>query len=195
MIPCAILSPQSKCITIGSAVFAQVTAECSYTLQWAPLSCNIAPSHGGYGRPSNTWSIGPTRVLNPNNISVGSAIIAGLTSVTDRLCYLVSNNRPHINRPHGVMQSNKWACRKVAYVDFSWAQCHYSSTKVKQVFKQCLLCTNYKTKYIGLLWHNYVMLPKLNPLKMNTTNTCVISDNKIMYREIQKHHFCKHWFV
>jgi len=34
--------------------------------------------------PSNTWFLGPTQVLNPNGISVGSAIIAGLTTVTDR---------------------------------------------------------------------------------------------------------------
>jgi len=31
-----------------------------------------------------TWFIGPTRVLNPNGISIGPAIFAGLTSVTDR---------------------------------------------------------------------------------------------------------------
>ena len=34
--------------------------------------------------PSNTWFLGPTQVLNPNGISVGLAIFAGLTAVTDR---------------------------------------------------------------------------------------------------------------
>jgi len=34
--------------------------------------------------PSNTWSLGPTQVINPNGISIGSAVFAGLTSVTDR---------------------------------------------------------------------------------------------------------------
>jgi len=34
--------------------------------------------------PSNTWFPGPTRVLNPNAISIGSAVFAGLTSVTNR---------------------------------------------------------------------------------------------------------------
>ena len=34
--------------------------------------------------PSNTWSLGPSQVLNPNGISIGSAVFAGLTSVTDR---------------------------------------------------------------------------------------------------------------
>jgi len=38
----------------------------------------------GIWTPSNTWFSGPTRVLNPNGISIGSAVFAGLTSVTDR---------------------------------------------------------------------------------------------------------------
>jgi len=38
----------SRSILIDSAVFAQVTAECPYTLQWDTLSpLKIAPSHGG----------------------------------------------------------------------------------------------------------------------------------------------------
>jgi len=55
-------------ISIGLAVFAQMTTECQYTLQWdAPLPLKIAAFHGGSGRPSNTcaWFPGPTRVLNP----------------------------------------------------------------------------------------------------------------------------------
>jgi len=34
--------------------------------------------------PSNTCFLGPTRVHNPNGISIGSAIFAGHTIVTDR---------------------------------------------------------------------------------------------------------------
>jgi len=34
--------------------------------------------------PSNIWFPGPTRVLNPNGISIGAAVFGGLTSVTDR---------------------------------------------------------------------------------------------------------------
>jgi len=44
--------------------------------------------------PSNTWFLGPSRVLNPNSISISSAVFAGLTNATDRqtlvrvlLCY------------------------------------------------------------------------------------------------------------
>jgi len=34
--------------------------------------------------PPNTWFLGPTRVLDPNGISISSAVFAGLTAVTDR---------------------------------------------------------------------------------------------------------------
>ena len=47
----------------------------------------------------NTCFSGPSRVLNPNGISIGAAVFAGLTSVadrqTDRPRYSVGNNRPH----------------------------------------------------------------------------------------------------
>ena len=72
-------------MSIGSAVFAQMTAECPYTLQWgAPSPLKIAPSHGGPGPQSNIWFLGPSQVLNPNGIWIGAAVFAGLTSETDR---------------------------------------------------------------------------------------------------------------
>jgi len=62
-----------------------MTAESPYTLQWdAPPPLKIAPSHGGIWTPSNTWFLGLTRVLKPNGISIGAAVFAWLTSVTDR---------------------------------------------------------------------------------------------------------------
>jgi len=48
---------------------------------------------GGSEPPCNTWSLGPSEVLNRDGISIGSAVFAGLTSVTDRPRYSVSNNR------------------------------------------------------------------------------------------------------
>jgi len=41
----------------------------------------------------------PTRVLNPNGILIGSAVFAGLISVTDRQTTLfsVGHNRPHLS--------------------------------------------------------------------------------------------------
>jgi len=72
-------------ITIGSAVFTQVTVECSYTLQWdAPFPSKL-PLPRGIWTPSNAWLPGPTRVLNPNGISIGSAVLQGsLLRQTDR---------------------------------------------------------------------------------------------------------------
>jgi len=58
-------------ISIGSAVFAQTTAECPYTLQWAALPPQNCPFPWGCVPPSNTWLLWPTPVLNPNDISIG----------------------------------------------------------------------------------------------------------------------------
>jgi len=49
----------------------------------------ITLSYGASGFPSNTWFLGPTRVHNPNGISIGLAIFAGLIIVAYRL-----TNRP-----------------------------------------------------------------------------------------------------
>ena len=64
-------------ISVGSAVFAQMTAdgaECHYTLQWdAPFPLKIAPSRGEFGPNLIHGSLGP-QVLNPNGISIGPAV-------------------------------------------------------------------------------------------------------------------------
>jgi len=70
--------------SISSAVFAQMTAECPYTLQWfACFPLKIVPSHVGIWTSCNTWFIGPTRVWKANGNLIVSAVFAGLTSVTD----------------------------------------------------------------------------------------------------------------
>jgi len=69
-------------ISIGSAVFAQKSSVIRYLM--ACLSLKIAPSHGGSGSPSNTWFFEHTRVFHPNGISIGSAVFAKLTTVTNR---------------------------------------------------------------------------------------------------------------
>jgi len=69
--------------TASRSVQTFLTAQCPYTLQWdapSPPPSKL-PFPWGSGPPSNTW---PTRVLNPNGISISSAVFAGLTSVTDR---------------------------------------------------------------------------------------------------------------
>jgi len=96
-------TPMANGISIILAVFALMTTECPYTLQWriplpSPQNC---PFLSGSGPLYNTWFPEPTWVLSPNGISIGSAVFAGFTSViywpTDRPCYLVGNNRPHLH--------------------------------------------------------------------------------------------------
>jgi len=61
--------------SIGSAVFAQMTAECLYCLQW--FTCfplKIAHSHVGIWTSCNTWFIEPTRVRNANGNLIVSAV-------------------------------------------------------------------------------------------------------------------------
>jgi len=62
------------------------------------------PIHVGIWTPSNTWFLGLTQIQPPHDISIGSAIFAGLTTVTnrqtdrqtDRPHYSACNNRPHL---------------------------------------------------------------------------------------------------
>ena len=63
-----------------------MTAE--YMSLYFTLGCLFPPQNcsflWGIWTPSNTWYPGPTRGFNPNGISIGSAVFAGLTIVTDR---------------------------------------------------------------------------------------------------------------
>jgi len=71
-------------VSIGSAVFAQFTAESHYTLQQAAprYPIKIAPSYGASEPPCNTWFLRPIKILNANGSSVGLAVFAGLTSAS-----------------------------------------------------------------------------------------------------------------
>jgi len=113
----------SNSISIGSALFAQVTAESPYTLKLAaPFPLKIAPMHGGSGPISNTWFLGPTWVYNPNGMSISSAVFARLTTVTDRPTdrqtdrpyYSICNNRPHIR------STVMWANNTQTHTCASW---------------------------------------------------------------------------
>ena len=64
--------------------FAQIAAESLYFTMGNPFFLEIALSHDGMCASYNAWFLGPTRVLNPNGISIGSSVFAGLTPVTDR---------------------------------------------------------------------------------------------------------------
>jgi len=78
----------ANCTSIGSAIFAQMTAECLHTLQWfACFSLKIAPSHVGTWTSFNTWFIGPTQVRNANGNLIVSAVLQGWQTdkATERL--------------------------------------------------------------------------------------------------------------
>jgi len=83
-IPWAHPNPQPKHHLDRFSRFCTDDHRVSLYFAWdAPFHLKIAASHGGSGPPSNTWFPEPTRVLNPNGISIGSAVFAGLTSETD----------------------------------------------------------------------------------------------------------------
>ena len=88
-------------ISVGSAVFAQMTTECPYTLQWnAPFSpqCCRFPcgdldphlKHGSLGPPESSSS---TQMASR---SVQPFLQSSLLWQTDRPRYSVGNNRPHL---------------------------------------------------------------------------------------------------
>jgi len=60
VLPSAHQNPQPNGKSIGSAVSAQLTAESPYTLQWAPISPKIAPSHGETGPHLTRHFLGPS---------------------------------------------------------------------------------------------------------------------------------------
>ena len=89
MIPWAHPSAQPKLHLDRCSRFCQMTVECPYTLQQdVPSPKKLQLPMVGSGPLSNAWFPGPTRVFNPNGISIGSAIFAGFSSVTDRPRYL-----------------------------------------------------------------------------------------------------------
>ena len=69
-----------------------------YFTMHQPFSLQNCPFRRSRGDldPSNTLFLEPTQVLTPNGISIGSAIFAGLTIVTDRPCYSVCSNWPYL---------------------------------------------------------------------------------------------------
>ena len=87
-------------ITIGSAVFAQVTAVSLYFTMGPPISPQIAPSHGGSGPHLTHNSLGPSEPTNKTawseSLLVQPFYESSLMWHTDRPRYSVGNNRPHL---------------------------------------------------------------------------------------------------
>jgi len=87
MIPTAHPSPQLKRHTYRFSRLCTDDRRVSlYFTMGRPFSPqNLPLPMGGSGPLSNTWFPGPTQVLNLKGSSIGTAVFAGLTSVTDRL--------------------------------------------------------------------------------------------------------------
>ena len=88
-------------ISIGSAVFAQLTAASPYTLQWAaPFPLKIAHVHGGRRPGLIHGCLGPPESTSSTMRPAVQLFSARLTIVTDRQTdrprYSVCNNKPHL---------------------------------------------------------------------------------------------------
>ena len=83
-------------ILIVSAVFAQMTADCPYTLQWnAPFPSKLPLSMGRSGPLSHTWYLGP-REPSTQTASLSGSLMWQVDRQTDRPHHSVGNNRPHL---------------------------------------------------------------------------------------------------
>ena len=115
-------------ISIGSAVFVQLTAGRPHTLQWVTLSPQNCHSYGMIWNPIYTWFLGVTRVLNPNGIWIGWAVFASLTTVTDRQI----DRQTTIYVTIGRIYARGTAMRPVntlAYISHSAPCCHSNETR------------------------------------------------------------------
>ena len=86
----------SNDISISSAVFAQLMAESPYTLQWAAPFPRRPLCMGVPRTPSNACFLGPTRVHNPNGISISSVVFAGFLIVRDRQTDQQTDDTPQL---------------------------------------------------------------------------------------------------
>ena len=103
MLPWAHPSPNPKrhvYISIGSGVFAHLAGECPYTLQWVAFPPQNCPFSWGIWTPSKsdrpTWFPELTRVLNSNDISIGSAVLHS------SLLYMTDTPTNHATRPETI---------------------------------------------------------------------------------------------
>jgi len=109
--PTRIVNPNG--ISIGSAIFAQLIAECPYTLQLAASSpLKIALPVVGYRPPFNTWFLGPTHVLSQTAFDQLSRFCRAhycdrpTDKRTDRPRYSVGNNKPIYVRSTAMWPNN-----------------------------------------------------------------------------------------
>jgi len=70
---------------ISSAVFTQLTVERPYIYltNGRPFLSKLSLPVGDLNPQSNTWFLDATRVVNPNGITIGSAVFAWLITVSE----------------------------------------------------------------------------------------------------------------
>ena len=164
-----------SCIAIGSAVFAQHSRCLYFTMGRAFPPQNCPCALGDQDPHLIHGSLGPSWVHNPNSISIGSAVFAGLTSVThwlqtDRLymalcdfdmqrlrrtlTYLLSysmcNNRPHL--ASAAMRPKNWRGDGVALsgIWHNWVTAVVTRWSVSSTGEQYALCVDREP---GRVWH------------------------------------------
>jgi len=86
MLPRGLPDSESTTLTASQSIqpFMHSSRQCRWACLGMSILLKIAPRHGeAIWTPSNTWFRGPTRVLDASGIAIGSAVLAGLTTVTD----------------------------------------------------------------------------------------------------------------
>jgi len=95
-------------MSIGWAVFAQLTIECPITVH-APLYSPKLPLHLGELRPPcNTWYIRHTQVIIPNGIWIGSAIFVWVPNTMLYNALSMEKKTPKLPIPLGILQWRNW---------------------------------------------------------------------------------------
>jgi len=99
-------------ISISSAIFAQITTECPYTLQWdAHWPFKITPTHGGPGPHLIHGSLGPTKSSTQTaSRSVQPFLQDSLMWQTNRHTTVLGNNRLHLLRSTAMRPNNNNIC-------------------------------------------------------------------------------------
>jgi len=87
LICCSRTEPKTEQVHGQSNLTKRPHRHCTRRIQsYSPGRANSAKR----ALPSNAWFLGPTRAQNSNGISIGSAVFAGLTIVSDR-----QTDQPH----------------------------------------------------------------------------------------------------
>jgi len=136
----------------------------------------IAPFLRRYGPPPNTGCLEPTGVHNPNGISIGSAVFAWLTVVSNRPPYSDSS-RPHLMRCIAMRPNNNRPNNNEINSDFS-----------KSIRKICIYACDtcsVRIHWMNMMFADFKMFPVLIFFTMH--NVC-LADRKLWCFHAIKHY-------